>query len=137
MNQTDLVKKIKEKKELSGISDSVVSSQLSSYLAKNRISLENLSEKETKLIAKEIRSQLRKFVGRFQKSCKSKTDFLEEKNYSLLLKSHSSTSERISFYPELIKIIKSLKPNSVLDLGCGLNPIAISPHFKKVKYFAR
>ena len=51
-----------------------------------------------------------------------------------LLKTHSSTSERLDFYPVLKKKILDLKIKSILDLGCGLNPLVLSS--KNVEYFA-
>lgn len=135
-----IVKKIKEKRELSGISDSVVLKNLSDYLRKNQISPENLSEKKEKLIVKDIRAGLRQLSGMFQKSKKS--DFgrrkllLNQNKISELLETHSSTKERAADFLKIISVIKSLNPKSVLDLGCGLNPISLAPYFPKVFYFA-
>lgn len=136
MSNQKIISQIKEKKELSGISDGVVERCLRDYLQKNKISLEVLSEKEKKFIIKEIRSILRNYVGRFQKTLRKKSSLVVEKNYLSLLRTHSSTEERIQFYPKLIEIIKQMRPKSILDLGCGLNPIALASNFKKTKYFA-
>jgi len=127
-----LIKKIKEKKELSGVSDSIVKDNLDKVLKKYNVSSEYLTPKNEKIILKEVRSLLRDQVGQFQTSIKSRSKFLDDKNQ--LLKTHSSTKERLTFYPELIKIIKNLKVKSILDLGCGLNPVALAN--KEVKYFA-
>ena len=50
MNKQSIVKKIKEKKELSGLVDQVVKDSLDNYLKKHKISLENISKIESKLI---------------------------------------------------------------------------------------
>src|SRR3989344_416875 len=99
-----LILKIKEKKELSGIEDSVVEKTLNNYLEKYRINFEKISKKEMKLIVKEVRAVLRNIVGQYRASLKSK--------------------EKLS----------EINPKSILDLGCGLNPIALAN--KKIKYYA-
>ena len=121
-----LIKKIKQKKELSGITDKIVSELLLDYLKKYSISLKNISPKQTKIIIKEIRSQLRTISGQFQKGAKNREKLLETDSIQQLLKTHSSTAERLEFYPELKSIIKRLKVTSILDIGCGLNPIALA-----------
>jgi len=134
MLNMELVEKIKQKKELKGLSNEIVLSALNKYLLKNKISISNLREKEEKVIIKEIRSELRNLTGQFQKSSRDRISLLKEKSLNSLLKTHSSTEERLDFYPELKSIIGSLKPNSILDLGCGINPIALAS--KNVEYFA-
>lgn len=129
----DIISRIKAKKELSGISDEIVKELLSAYLKKTNISPESISEKDEKILIKDIRSKLRKYAGRFKKhgSVEKLIDLgLTEK----ALAYHSSTKERIDFYPELKKMIKKIAPKSILDLGCGLNPIAIAD--KNIFYYA-
>lgn len=130
----ELIKKIKDKKEFRGTANSVVRTLLNEFLEKNKISLSGKSEKEKKLILKEVRSKLRLLVGRFQKSKKSKQNLLKSGEIEKLLKTHSSTSERLEFYPEFKKILNKMKVTSILDLGCGLNPIALAS--KNTKYYA-
>jgi len=125
-----LIKKIKQKKELSGLADSVVKETLQSYLKKHNISLTKTTHYTKKILVKEIRAQLRKLTGRFQKGIKNK----ENLPYKELLKTHSSTAERIDFYPKLKRRISKINPKTILDLGCGLNPIALAS--KKTKYYA-
>ncbi len=132
--KTELIEKIKEKKELSGLTNSLISDMLESYLEKYKINLENLKNSEAKIIVKDIRRSLRDIVGRFQKSIKKRTNLLEIGDIETLLKSHSSTSERLSFYPKLKKLIDKLNVKSILDLGCGLNPIALAD--KNLVYYA-
>ncbi|MBU1051968.1 MAG: hypothetical protein KJ718_05450 [Nanoarchaeota archaeon] len=129
-SKENIIKKIKQKKELAGLADIVVENCLNSYLKKYNLNLKNLSEKQLKIIIKELRAELRLLVGRFQKTTKARS-LLDIKK---LLKTHSSTSERLQFYPKLRSIIKKLKPKSILDLGCGLNPIALAN--KNIVYHA-
>lgn len=126
MKSPQIISEIKKKKELAGISDSAVESILSGYLEKHRISLNNLSRREIKIIVKEVRASLRNLVGRFQRNPGKRDYFLSSQNFKELLSTHSSTAERINFYGELKKIIKDTGAKSILDLGCGLNPIAIA-----------
>jgi SAM-dependent methyltransferase len=133
MNKSELIKKIKEKPELSGLSDSVVLKNLESYLSKYKITLDSLSPSQIKILVKEIRSELRKLTGRFQKSLK-KRKFDSTADFEEILKTHTSTAERLDFYPELKKRIIKLNPKSILDLGCGLNPLALAD--KKAMYYA-
>ncbi len=139
MEIQELIKKIKQKKELSDISNDVVAKAINSYLARNKLFkyISSLSEKELKLIIKDIRAELRRFSGQYQTSFLSfneKLSLLKENKIVDLLKTHSSTKERLDFYPELRKIISSLNISSILDIGCGLNPIALAS--LGVEYYA-
>jgi len=129
-----LILKIKEKKELSGIEDSVVEKTLNNYLEKYRINFEKISKKEMKLIVKEVRAVLRNIVGQYRASLKSKEKLLNSNSIHKLLSTHSSTKERMPHYTELKEKISEINPKSILDLGCGLNPIALAN--KKIKYYA-
>lgn len=129
-----LMLKIKQKKEFLGLSDGIVEEQISSFIKKYKLNLEALSPKQLNLVVKEIRANLRNLTGRFQRSSKNRPKLLEQNSMEKLLSSHSSTAERIDFYPKLKELLAELKVRSVLDLGCGLNPIALAD--KKIKYFA-
>ena len=122
-----VVAKIKEKKELSDIPDSLVGETLETYLRKNHLVIPQ-KEKELKIIIKEVRSHLRRYVGQYQSSASlsKKQRLLHEGKISELLKTHASTRERASFYPKLKELIKKMNPKSILDLGCGINPIAVA-----------
>lgn len=133
-SKTEFLKKIKSKKELKGLADSVVLGNLNSYLRKSNVEFSTTSKKEKKIILKDVRSSMRLLTGRFQKSMKDKKSFLALGEVEKLLKTHSSTSERLAFYPEFKKLLKKINPKSILDLGCGLNPIAIAS--KGVEYLA-
>jgi hypothetical protein len=130
----EVVNRIKSKKELSGVSDSIILEHLEEYLRKNKLSLERLNNSQIKLVIKDIRSDLRNHVGRFLASTKNRGKLLEKEDIPSLLKTHSSTKERIEFYPQLKEIISRLNTKSILDLGCGINPIALAS--SGVKYYA-
>lgn len=130
----EIIAEIKKKKELRGTATEVVREALAEYLSKNKISLDNLSPKQQKLVVKEIRSKLRLLVGRFQNSSEKRKSLLSKQDFNELLNTHVSTKERLDFYPKLKQIISDLNVKSILDLGCGLNPIALAT--EKIKYYA-
>ncbi len=128
MEEPELLAKIKQKPELRGIDDSVVSGSLNNYMKKHSLVLPKLKKSQIKIIIKEIRAELRTLVGQFQKS-KKRIEALSD--FQELLKTHLSTAERLSFYPNIKNLFNKLRIKSVLDLGCGLNPIALaSPDFQ-------
>lgn len=128
----DLIAKIKQKKELSNVSDSIVSQILDDYMNKNKFNhdgISKMSEKELKIIIKDVRAKLRRCSGQYQASSmdfSKKLSLLRENKIEELLKTHSSTLERLEFYPELKNLIISLDIKSILDIGCGLNPLALA-----------
>ncbi|MEK6893277.1 MAG: hypothetical protein AABX07_03675 [Nanoarchaeota archaeon] len=127
----ELLKKVKQKKELRGLADEVILESLKNYFKKNKIS-KKLSEKDKKTITAEIRAELRQYTGRFQNISKAREELIEGREENIL-KTHASTKERIDFYPEIIKILDKLEAKSILDLGCGINPLAIA---KRGIYYA-
>jgi len=131
-----ITSKIKQKKELSDIPDDLVQEVLDSYLRKHNIKSIPTNNKQVKIIVKEVRAQLRKYTGRFQISNKKRLLLLEQNKINQLLSTHTSTKERLDDYPKIIKTIKKFKPKSILDLGCGLNPIKLSAEFPDAKYHA-
>ncbi len=130
----DLIKEIKQKKELSDLPDYLVEKVLSNYVSKNKLSLA-LNKKSRKLIIKEIRSELRRYAGQYNSISESKRKKLISSNQSeKLLKIHKSTRERLEEYSDIKKFIKKINPKSILDLGCGLNPLALAK--KGMLYYA-
>lgn len=133
----DIINKIKEKKELSGIPDNTVKESLEKQLRKLNLPDEGLSKKDEKILIKEVRKTLREYVGRFKSSGKDQgiiKRLVESNQINPALMLHSSTRERMNFYPELKKVIKKLSPGTILDLGCGLNPLALAD--KSCFYYA-
>jgi SAM-dependent methyltransferase len=129
-----LIAEIKKKPELSGVADAVVLNVLEKIIAKSRINISKLSAREQKLLVKDTRAELRNYSGAFHYSFKAREKLLKAGKIDELLKTHSSTYERLDFYPELKELVLSLGVKSILDLGCGLNPIALAT--REIKYFA-
>ena len=134
-----LINQIKKKKELSDVSEILVKDVLEHYLQKNNLKIPK-DKKGIKIIVKDVRCELRNYTGRFQVkiSPKKREELLEKDNLIELLKSHSSTRERLesNSYEILIESLKEISPKSILDLACGINPLKISLEFPKSKYYA-
>lgn len=104
----NILEKIKQKPELQGIDNYIVSSAIDKYLKKNSIpfkNLENFKEKEIKILVKDVRAQLRFISGQF---------FV------------ISEKERADNYNKVKEILSSLNVKSILDIGCGLNPLFLA-----------
>ena len=103
MNIDELVKEIKNKKELRDIDEGFVKNIIIKLSAKYK----------GKELFKETRKLLRLVYGMYK-----------SKNYSL--EKHPSTRERIKYYKEIFKKIFEItgKPKKILDLGCGSNPLS-------------
>ena len=129
-----IINKIKQKRELSGIDREIIEQHLKNYLSKHKLNLDKLKKSQLQIIVKDIRADLRKNVGRFKASLKDRYKLLEKKEIPKLLKTHASTKERLDFYPVLKEIIKKTKTKSILDLGCGINPLALAK--PNIKYYA-
>ncbi|MEK6859144.1 MAG: hypothetical protein AABX53_04510 [Nanoarchaeota archaeon] len=117
MDVPAFVAEIKRKPELSGLSDAFVHTIAKKHLKGIQIPA---SERERKLLLKEIRAELRLHTGRFHKKKRSDSTLSE------LVDAHVSTHERIAHYDFLKSLIAEYAPNSILDLGCGLNPILLA-----------
>lgn len=140
---TMVIEAIKDKKELRGIDNTVVlrvSDEYFSTHSKEKKALDKWNPKAavSKKIIKEIRAMLREIYGVFQKTSleqrqKLFDEFLLTKGkgaelqaLNKLLLSHQSTQERVSHYKEIYHNIFTItgKPQKILDLGCGFNPLA-------------
>ncbi len=114
--ESALIDQIKAKRELQNVPDSFIHQYLAEYLRKKNISLP-LSKKSNKIVIKDIRSALRLKTGRFKGA-----------------EWHLSVKERIEVYPILRELITQVNPKSILDLGCGLNPLFLAK--PGIKYYA-
>ncbi|PIN93764.1 hypothetical protein COU54_01895 [Candidatus Pacearchaeota archaeon CG10_big_fil_rev_8_21_14_0_10_31_24] len=130
----EIISKVKEKRELQGISNDIIQEILNKYLSKYRINLTAINPSGLKLLIKEIRSELRNYNGRFQINLQDRDNLIGDEDYDSLLKTHTSTSERFEDYRSIKEFISSCKVKSILDLGCGLNPLAMAD--SSVKYYA-
>ena len=157
MQQTiaKLVEKIKTK-HFKNLDEKVIKDKIQEIISKNKklakaIS-EGLNEKsaEFKLIVKTVKQEMHYSYGAFQKETSSRDKLLEElKNskdkedileiHKKLLATHSSTKERLEIYNDIYGelFLTTGVPESILDLGCGLNPLSLPwMYLKKIKYIA-
>ncbi len=139
-----LTRIIKQKKELRTMSDDFVRTEILTFLKSHPHLLPhllsplqplNLRSASCRAVVKGVREQLRRVTGLFSKKQKISISTTPLEFLSL----HASTRERLSFYRQLYQQLFTItgKPESILDLGCGLNPFSF-PFMKlsKVQYFA-
>ena len=132
-----IINEVQAKKEYSNFSEKYIIKYMQHLLKKKSKVLEFISSeqdieeiKKKKIfqnLIKEIREKVRRIYGVYiTKKYNKKEEYLAEKNIELLLKSHLSTKERFSDYKEIYGKIKELteEPKTILDLGCGLNPLS-------------
>ncbi|MBI2151511.1 hypothetical protein HYU21_02170, partial [Candidatus Woesearchaeota archaeon] len=150
-----LIEKIREKKELQNISASFVSQELSKFLTReyhlHQQLIKNFHERSASyhLTIKKVRELLRRSYGLFrgEKKAQERKDVIEKMQsehfsataLSKALTWHSSTDERRSFYLQLYTKIFQItgRPNQILDLGSGLNPLSINfMRLRKLHYHA-
>jgi hypothetical protein len=122
----EIVRLVKQKEEYRNISDKIIFDCFEDKIKKYKIPVEEFRERDKKLIVKEIREALRKLTSRFSIRTENRAKSLENEDYFEILKSHMSTKERIDDYPILIAEIEKIKPERIIDLGCGLNPLRIA-----------
>lgn len=132
-----ITSKIKEKKELSGIDNTIVIEQVKNHLSKNSKLLDNFVQGKKiaeRALMKSVREILRKMHGTYNSDLKKRTELLNQfkTNNSRelvieLMKTHKSTAERLEIYENLYHNIFEIteNPSSILDLGCGLNPLSV------------
>ncbi len=150
----NLVSDIIQKRELKDIDRLLAERLVEEYVATHPKLREKIKlpypklkrSKEYKEAVKEIRSLLREIYGVFKlKGFETREELLEEiksigdiESHNKILKLHKSTAERLPYYDEVYSTIFKItgKVNSILDLGCGLNPFSYPYIGKKVKYIA-
>lgn len=141
-----LIDIIKQKKELKDISDDFVIDYLNKYKIQHHLKTlpTNAKSKDFKIVVKDIRAELRKVYGLFRTrdNAKLRHELIKQLNtkdiHLKILETHASTTERLpiykNLYVEIFKITK--KPNTILDLGCGVNPFSIPFMNIKPTYYA-
>lgn len=157
-----VIEKVKSKKELSNLDDHFIIEYMTKFLEQNT-KLINLIQKSNDLsklqkntlfneLVKYVRKEFRFIYGMFQKPSEiNKRKLLlnefytsddKKKLLSQILNTHVSTKERIDIYDELIikleEITSGHKNINIIDLGAGINPIALFDLIKdkKVNYVA-
>jgi len=137
---------IQKSKKYAALPKQVVLTEIKNYFKKypkQKKILEKPKAKQYKKLMQVIRGQLHKIHGSFQTTKKGKREELAKyftpTTIKKLLTTNRSTKERLAIYPTLYKKLFAItkKPASILDLGCGLNPLAFPyMQLKKVTYFA-
>lgn len=125
----EIIEKIRTSNKYKGISEKTIIEIAKIELPKH---------KSEKSLIKAVKNKLHQIYGAFlYKEYLKRIDdlllLLERNNRSIkdiiieILKLHQSTKERIGIYEEVYKEIFEVtqKPNSILDLACGLNPFSI------------
>ncbi len=133
INEKEIIEDITKKPSLKNIEKSFLKRKIKENLTKDKKTLGFLSKEHSKRsktykdFIKEIRRQANLAHGMFQKKGKN------------ILETHSSTKERLKDYPYIYKQIfkTTKKPNSIIDLGCGLNPFSLKyTNLKNITYYA-
>jgi len=148
----ELISLITQKPVLKNLDKQYVGLLAADFLLKYPLLVEKLSntqsleemqkDKDLKTFLKDIRAELNIRYGMF-KTQKSKrvpvlleklkkeveTNGLSKESIGLhrkLLATHKSSMERLSFYPDLYEKLFAItgKPDSILDIACGLNPLS-------------
>ncbi len=149
----DLLRLIKRKKELSTIRDEFVHDRIFEYFQRNvskTAVLGNPKSKKYKQIVKDIRAELRRAYGLFrvEEDSKKRAELVEylislsavsRKAVTEVLKTHSSTRERLEIYEKLYQKLWKITgtPKKILDLGSGINPFSIPlMKLRSLEYYA-
>jgi 16S rRNA (guanine(1405)-N(7))-methyltransferase len=133
MNKEEIILEIKKTKKYKDISEDIITKETENYFRRNP----SWRDHKCKFIIKEIKARLHDIHGSYQTNNKAnkKKKYLEELKNNLgnlniinkLLKTNRSSTERLEFYKQLYEKLFEItgKPNSISDLGCGLNPISV------------
>ena len=127
----ELVTLVKQKRELANLDERHVLERVERYYRQNAkeraklLAAKSVAQfsrsKEFDAVRRVVRDDLRKSYGVFNLERRSLTMTADE-----LLMTHQSTKERLPSYGMFYERIFAItgKPRRVLDLGCGMNPVA-------------
>lgn len=129
-DKDEILNQVKDNKKYRTISDEIVMQEIDNYLKKNP------NERLNKSMIKEIRKNLHRLYSSYLRGDKNKRLKLLEglrkdpndlEIIRKILKTAASAKERLDDYPEIYQNIFEItkKPMTIIDLGCGLNPISI------------
>ena len=134
MEVKQIVAKIKTKK-FKNLDEKIVLDKINKFLSINKkVKLNELTEKSSDLkkIIKYVKQEMHRSYGAFQNDISKREKLLDElrkdpDNEDIkikLLKTHSSTRERLDNYSKLKEDLSEfIEGKSLLDLGAGLNPL--------------
>ncbi len=139
----NLMGHVRKSRKYSSISKDFVEDEIKKYFQINPKALKFIDKEKSKKfkeIVKAIRSKLHLAYGSFQGKDKNKREqYLKNKEFDKILATSISSKERLEDYNKLYKDIFSItgKPESILDLGCGLNPVSYHyMNIDKLNYYA-
>lgn len=115
----EILQLVKEAKKYKSFSDEFILSIIAREMPKY---------KKQKDVVKSVKTELHKLSGMFfddeklTKAC----ELVNAENYEEVLNLHTSTAERLGYYSEFYtKVFEKLgKVDSIMDVGCGLNPVS-------------
>ena len=134
MKIEEIINKIQTKK-FKNLDEKIITEKINKFLLINpNVKLNELTEKSAvlKQIIKYVKQEMHRSYGAFQNDVSKRDKLLfelrknpdDEKIKIQLLKTHSSTRERLRFYSKLKKDLSEfIEGKKILDLGAGLNPL--------------
>lgn len=119
---------VQQKRGLERLAVNVIEDSIVACLQKHRISAAALSVRDARLIVKEVRQSLRLLAARFQRgaSAEERSALMATRQYQQLLLTHTSAAARIADYPLLRRELTARRVTSIVDLGSGLNSLALA-----------
>jgi 16S rRNA (guanine(1405)-N(7))-methyltransferase len=152
VKEKELVAAIKAKKGLTTLDEKFIQEKVDKFFAGNLTYKKKFDEsvsfaqfsrsKIYEELLKRIRKELRAVYGVFQVGdrdallirLRDANSSARQEIIDLILQSHTSTKERMPHYAQIYQEICSrIKPKTVVDLGCGMNPLAYR-HFVENGY---
>ncbi len=141
MEIKNIIEKVRIKK-FRNLDEEAVKHKINEFLKRNpKIRLNELKEKSSDLkkIIKYVKKEMHHSYGAFQNDISKRERLLDELKrtnsmsddfielHKKILSTHKSTKERLMIYDKLYEAIFSIigRPESILDIGCGLNPFSL------------
>ncbi|MFT4311759.1 MAG: hypothetical protein ACMXYF_00850 [Candidatus Woesearchaeota archaeon] len=129
-----IIEGVQQKKEYTNLSEHLIEQLATEYVRLNP-KVRDFSPKSIKEIIKHVRAKTRDIYSVFQIPSRITKRSIEDAQS--LVMSHLSTKERQGYYDAFLQdIFDAFKPDSVLDLAAGMNPIKISQYYPSIRYVA-
>ena len=136
-----ILQQVKSNKKYKSISNEIVLNEIKKYIKKNP------NETLNKSMIKEIRKNLHRLYSTYSSKKNKRNKLLEQLKINpnnkgiinQILKTFISANERLEDYQNVYKNIFEItgKPKSIIDLGCGLNPLSFSfMNLNQLNYYA-
>ncbi len=138
----EFIEKIKENKKYQSISDDIVIKEIQNYMRKYQADTDEIYD--DKFAIKVIRKELHRLYSSYQTKGKKKRDEIlknlkkdDLSTINKILETTLATKERMPNYSTIYQKIFKItgNPKSIIDLGCGLNPVSIPyMNLSSIKY---